>query len=107
MDDNISGSGVTNKQRVCAQHITSSGNAVFGQNGYIVKEPAPDEFFSSIVPQVIADGNKGFFLGVLLKKYTALGGILGVDLYVYNFADEGGSMKNKGGGKIDPDTEQG
>jgi hypothetical protein len=107
MDDNISGSGVTNKQRVCAQHITSNGNAVFGQNGYIVKEPAPDEFFSSIVQQVIADGNKGFFMGFLLKKNTDFGGILGVDLYVYNFADEGGSMKNKGGGKIDPDTEQG
>ncbi len=106
MDYNISGSGVTNKQRVCAQHVTSNGNAVFGQNGYIVKEPAPNEFLSCIVPQVIPDGNKGFFMGFLLKKNGDLGGLLGVDLYVYDFIDEGGTMKNKGGGKIDPDTEQ-
>ncbi len=107
MDNNVSGSGVTNKQRVCAQHVLGNGTAVFGQNGYIVREPLPGELFSCKNPQIIPDGKKGFFIGFLHEKHNFSGGTTGVDLYVYDFIDEGGTMVGKGGGKMDPDQEQG
>jgi Secretion system C-terminal sorting domain len=107
MDDNQTSTGVTNKQRVCAQHVLSNGTAVFGQNGYIIREALPDEFFSCGFQQVIADGKNGFFIGFIQEKYGSLGGTFGRDLYVYDYIDEGGTMVRKAGGKIDPDAQQG
>ena len=106
MDWNISNTGVTNKQRVCVQHMRNNGTAVFPTTGYIVADPGLTENFACGLPQLIADGNKGFFVGYIKENHHDLGGVLGRDLYVYDFIDENGVMKRMGGGKMDRDEVQ-
>ncbi len=93
-DDNGTASGSTIAHRVCVQHIKNDGSAVFAYPGYVVAASDAAHTYQYTSPQLIADGNKGFFIG-----YLKLGGYN--DLYVQCMRDEGGTMVSYGGGQMD------
>ena len=69
------------------QHVRSNGTGVFPNPGYrIVTSTAANLNFSS---QLIADGNKGFFIAYKNDQYV----------YAYDYRDENGTLKFYGGGK--------
>jgi hypothetical protein len=102
-DWNTVNTGVGGAHRVCVQHIKADGSAVFPGIGYIVAQPTTQNTDQYAAPQLIADGNNGFFIGYLQldpfsTRYT--------NLFVYCFREEAGTLKNYGGGKIDVDQVQ-
>jgi hypothetical protein len=102
-DWNTVNTGVGGAHRVCVQHIKADGSAVFPGIGYIVAQPTTQNTDQYAAPQLIADGNNGFFIGYLQldpfsTRYT--------NLFVYCFREEAGTLKTYGGGKIDVDQVQ-
>ncbi len=93
-DDDNPDAGSTVAHRVAVQHMKSDGSAVFLFPGYIVASPAADLSYQYADPQLIADGNKGFFIGYI--KFGSYN-----DMYVQCLRDEGGTMVNYGGGQMD------
>jgi len=91
LDDSVTN---TTWQRVAVQHVRSDGTVVFPGEGYIAATTPAGENYSFTHQQLIADGNKGFYLG-----YTRLN--FGQDIFAYCYRDEGGEMKNYGGGQMD------
>ncbi len=75
-------------QRACVQHVLSSGNTVF-PTGYILARATNANFV--MMPQLIADGNKGFFVSFRETLGT-------VDIVCYK--DVNGSLQYYGGGKM-------
>jgi hypothetical protein len=82
-------------ERVMVQHVLASGSRVFPDPGYIISRSAGANFPTS--PQLIADGNKGFF--VVWKNY-------GDYVYAYCYRDEGGTLQPYGGGRLNDNAIQ-
>ncbi len=78
-------------QRVMVQHIRSDGSAVFPGAGFIVFTSNTANWV--VAPQLIADGNKGFFIG------HSIGGGGYADVYVHCYKDNNGTMQYYGGGQ--------
>ncbi len=102
-DYNVVATGVNGAHRVCVQHTKSDGTNVFPGIGKILAEPDPGIFNQFGQPQLIADGNKGFFVGYMESDDGS--GLHGAyrNFYVKCFRDEAGILKYFGGGKMDPD----
>ncbi|HMH22279.1 MAG TPA: T9SS type A sorting domain-containing protein [Puia sp.] len=81
-------------QRVAVQHIRSDGTAVFPGEGFIAATTPAGQNYNFDHQQLIADGNKGFYLGFLRLEG-------GQDVYAFCYRDEGGTMKYYGGGQMD------
>jgi hypothetical protein len=77
---------------VFVQHIRSDGSRVFASDGYGLAIPAnsPQGYTQ---PQLIADGNGGFFIGYLDRSNNGYNRVM-----VYCYKDEGGALKRYGGG---------
>ena len=81
-------------QRIMVQHIDSTGKAVFGTTGYIIAQ-SKGNGFTFDQPQLIADGNKGFFISYKrLANYD-------MDVFVFCYKDNNGKLKPYGGGQMD------
>lgn len=93
-DDNITNTHVTNKHRVAVQHIRTDGTMVFPGTGYIVAEAQTGDNFQYGAPQLVADGNKGFFVGYIRAGYAVN------DMFMYCLRDEGGTIVRYGGGQM-------
>jgi len=74
-------------QRVCLQHIKSSGNPVFAGPGYIIASSTTAN--QTMAPQLIADGAGGCFVSFQMTT---------TDLHVYCYKDVNGTIQNMGGG---------
>jgi Secretion system C-terminal sorting domain len=81
-------------QRVMVQHVRNDGSVVFPGAGYLVAATPPTETWNYSRQQLIADGNKGFYIGFLQTGSSQ-------DVYAYCMRDEGGTMKIYGGGQMD------
>ncbi|MDE1193110.1 MAG: T9SS type A sorting domain-containing protein [Arachidicoccus sp.] len=81
-----------NNNDVYIQHILGNGSRVFADEGYglAVHANQPIAYYSQ--PQLIADGNGGFFIGYLSQH----GDFIDCDVFCYK--DENGSLKSYGGG---------
>lgn len=76
---------------VYVQHIKSDGSRVFANEGYpvAVHNAANQPYYA--LPQLIADGRGGFFIGYYVRNpYN--------NVYVFCYKDEGGSLIRYGGG---------
>jgi hypothetical protein len=100
-DNNQTNTGVTNKARVCVQHIRQDGSMVFPSIGYVIAEGTPTDVYQFGAPQLIADGNNGFFIGYIRSGFGT------ADVIVQCYRDENGTMKLYGGGMMDPNVTQG
>jgi hypothetical protein len=100
-DYNLVNTGVTNAQRVCAQYINASGSAAYPGIGLIVNEPIPEDLRQAVLPMLIPDGKKGFFLGFIKEDNTVR------DLYIVAYRNEGGFLIRYFTDKMDPDVHQG
>lgn len=76
-------------ERVMVQHVRNNGNVVFPDAGYIRFTSTTANLH--VAPQLIADGNKGFFIGFIHNVSQA------TNVYVDCFKDENGAMKYYGG----------
>jgi hypothetical protein len=83
-------------ERMTVQHMRSNGTAVFASPGYIVAQSGGQQYAFSH-PQLIADGNKGFFIAYK-QSYDYV--------HVYCYRDENGSMKLYGGGRVNENAIQ-
>jgi hypothetical protein len=78
-------------ERVMVQHMLANGNTVFPGSGYIISRSGGANYPTT--PQLIADGNKGFFVA---WKNTA-----GNDyVYAYCYRDVAGTLQSFGGGRL-------
>lgn len=76
------------------QHIRSNGTGVFPNSGYrMATSNIANLNFAS---QLIADGNKGFFIAYKSSQYV----------YAYDYREENGTMKFYGGGKTNENAIQ-
>lgn len=99
-DFNMAITGVNGASRVCVQHTKSDGTNVFPGIGKILAEPEPGRNYQFKTPQLIADGNKGFYVGYIEADNLE---VIFRNLYVKCFREEAGILKYFGGGKMDPD----
>ncbi len=88
--------GSYNYSRVSVQHVRNDGTRVFADEGYVVANPQANPDVQYTRPQLIADGNKGFFIG-----FNRVGGFGVIDLMVYCMREENGVLKHYGGGQMD------
>jgi hypothetical protein len=93
-DDSTSASYLA---RMMVQHIRSNGTRVFPDPGYIIAK-APGQSYNYYWPQLVPDGNKGFFIAYR-ETVTE-------HLHVYCYRDENGIMKFYGGGKVNENAYQ-
>jgi len=77
---------------VYVQHIKSDGSRVFADDGYPL---AVASNISYTQPQLIADGNGGFFIGYLDAGSSGYKRVM-----AYCYKDEGGTLKSYGGGAM-------
>jgi len=77
---------------VCVQHIKNDGTRVFADDGYPL---AVSSSVSYTEPQLIADGNGGFFIGYLDRGDNGYNHVM-----AYCYKDEGGTLKRYGGGPM-------
>ncbi len=85
---------VSSYSRVSVQHVLSTGTPVFGDIGFVVGDPIKVTGKNYVSPQLIADGLNGFFIGygeILSQQSNML-------VYVYDYKDENGTLKQNGGG---------
>jgi hypothetical protein len=80
-------------ERLTVQHIRSDGAKVFPGAGAILF--TSDQANQNLAPQLIADGNGGFFISHLRGGYGTM------DLYAYCYKDINGILKYYGGGLMD------
>ena len=84
-------------ERATVQHVRSNGTGVFASPGYFIAQSSVANLaFSS---QLIADGNKGFFISYLYSYGNDY-------LYVYDYKDVNGRMKFYGGGRVNENAIQ-
>ena len=76
-------------ERVMVQRMLANGNTVFPGAGYIISQSGGANF--NTTPQLIADGNKGFFVA---WKNT------GDYVYAYCYRHEGGTLRSYGGARL-------
>ncbi|MEO7120036.1 MAG: T9SS type A sorting domain-containing protein [Ginsengibacter sp.] len=79
-------------ERLTVQHIRNDGGTVFPGVGSILF--TSDQANQNLAPQLIADGNGGFFISHLHAGYGTM------DLYVYCYKDINGTLKSYGGGLV-------
>lgn len=79
-----------NKNKICIQHVKSDGTLVFGSSGFTVSGSTSSFYYTK--PQLIADGNGGFFVSYLFNES---GG--NQKLYVFCYKDINGTLKYYGG----------
>ncbi len=92
-DQNVASHSTVN-HRVMVQHVLSNGSKVF-DSGYVIAQPVSGSDINYGAPQLIADGNKGFFVGFIRSDQYG-----DDDLYVFCYRDEGGKMRYYGGGQM-------
>ena len=80
---------------VYLQHIRSDGSRVFANEGHPLAVPSANSLRYT-QPQLIADGNGGFFIGYLRSNSSFNGTV--AQTMVYCYKDEGGVLKSRGGG---------
>lgn len=80
----------TNKNKICVQHVKADGSLVFGYSGFTVSGGSSSFYYTK--PQLIADGNGGFFVSYLFNDN---GG--NQKLHVYCYKDINGTLKYYGG----------
>ncbi len=102
-DYNITATGMNGTHRVCVQHTKDDGSNVFPGIGKILAEPEPGRNNQFEEPELIADGNKGFFVGYIEADNQD---VSFRNFYVRCFKEEAGILKYYGGGRIDPDKMQ-
>jgi hypothetical protein len=102
-DFNLVNTGVNGAHRVCVQHTKADGTNVFSNLGYIVNQPTASLPSQYIAPQLIADGNKGFYIAYLETDNASA---FFFNLRVFCYREEGGLLKYYGGQQIDPDVMQ-
>ncbi|MFT3935985.1 MAG: T9SS type A sorting domain-containing protein [Chitinophagaceae bacterium] len=90
-------------QRACVQHMLSNGNTVFSGAGYIISSNGTGAGNNDISPQLIADGNGGFFYSFIGAAPT-VGTPARVMLYCYK--DAGGTLQSYGGGQMNENAIQ-
>lgn len=100
-DYNVANTGITDAQRVCAQYINASGSAAYPGIGLVVAEPIAGDTRQAVLPMLIPDGKKGFFLSFILEDNAVR------DLYVTAYRQESGSLIRYFTDKMDPDVHQG
>lgn len=76
---------------VYVQHIKSDGSCAFANEGYpLAVHTASNQPYYAL-PQLVADGKGGFFIGYYVRNpYNKV--------YVFCYKDEGGTLKSYGGG---------
>jgi hypothetical protein len=79
-------------ERLTVQHVRNVGTTVFPGVGSILF--TSDQANQDLAPQLIADGNGGFFISHLHAGYGTM------DLYVYCYKDINGTIKSYGGGLV-------
>ncbi|RYY59220.1 MAG: T9SS type A sorting domain-containing protein [Chitinophagaceae bacterium] len=80
---------------VFVQHVRSNGTHVFASDGYGLAIPTVStQRYDQ--PQLIGDGNGGFFIGYKSSSTSFNGNVSVVTVYCYK--DEAGVLKNYGGG---------
>lgn len=79
-------------ERLTVQHIRNDGTTVFPGVGSILF--TSDQANQNLAPQLIADGNGGFFISHLHAGYGTM------DLFVYCYKDINGTLQSYGGGKV-------
>lgn len=82
-------------QRVCVQHIHSDGSRVFPGAGNIIASSTVANF--NVSPQLIPDGNKGFFLSFMRTAAS---------VFIYGYKDVNGTLQNYGGGMMNENALQ-
>ncbi len=80
---------------VFVQHVRSDGSRAFAPDGYGLAIPTVSSTRYT-QPQLIADGNGGFFIGYMTTNTSFYGSVAVVTVYCYK--DEGGVLKFYGGG---------
>jgi hypothetical protein len=75
----------SNNYGVAAQHLHADGTQVFGDGGFNIAAPGSDQYGN---PQMVPDSKGGFFIA-----YTNF-----TDVYTYCYKDDGGTLKQYGGG---------
>jgi len=84
-------------ERVMVQHMLSNGSAVFPNAGYIISRSGAANWQTT--PQLIADGNKGFFVVWKIASGNEY-------VYAYCYKDVGGTMQSYGGGRLNDNAIQ-
>ncbi|HEY5368343.1 MAG TPA: T9SS type A sorting domain-containing protein [Hanamia sp.] len=79
-------------ERLTVQHIRNDGTTVFPGIGSVLF--TSDQANQHLAPQLIPDGNAGFFISHLHAGYGTM------DLYVYCYKDINGTLKSYGGGLV-------
>lgn len=79
---------------VFIQHVRSDGSRVFASDGYGLAIPTSSTQ-GYTQPQLIADGNGGFFIGYLDRGNNGYNRVM-----AYCYKDEGGTLKRYGGGAM-------
>ncbi|HVZ98155.1 MAG TPA: T9SS type A sorting domain-containing protein [Chitinophagaceae bacterium] len=90
-------------QRVCVQHYKSDGSTVFGGAGAIIFSSVAGN--AGVHPQLIADGNGGFFLSYI-ESINGYNSSSPDNLYVYCYKDVNGTLVNYGGGQVNENAVQ-
>ena len=79
-------------RRLTVQHMRNDGTGVFsGAGALLYTSDRPNQV---LAPQLIADGNGGFFVSHLREGYGT------IDLYVFCYKDINGKLKSYGGGFV-------
>ncbi|MFT3683078.1 MAG: hypothetical protein QM791_22655 [Ferruginibacter sp.] len=84
--------------RITVQHVRSDGTRVFPEPGRIIAQSGGSTLYDYTMPQLIADGNKGFFIGYRQTYYELV--------HVACFRDEGGKLVYYGGSKMNENAYQ-
>ena len=80
-------------ERLSVQHVRNDATKVFAGAGSILI--TSDQANQHLAPQLIADGNNGFFVGYLKEGYGTM------DLFIYCYKEINGILKKYGGGLMD------
>ncbi|MBO9562323.1 MAG: T9SS type A sorting domain-containing protein [Niastella sp.] len=97
-DANMVNTHVTNKARVCIQHVRGNGTKVFADTGRVIAQGTLNDSYQFVAPQLIPDGNKGFFIGYIRIGFATR------DVFVNCYRTEGNDLRFYGGQKFDPDV---
>ncbi len=87
-------------ERMAVQHVLNNGSAVFSGPGFIVAQTPPGQSSTFAWPQLIADGNKGFFIAYKSSS-------IGMDyINVYCYKDVNGIIQSFGGARCNENAIQ-
>lgn len=88
-------------ERACLQHVKSNGTTVFGSPGDIISSSTTPNL--AISPQLIADGNGGFFY-----SFIGAAAVVGtpIRVFIYCYKDVNGTLQNYGGGQMNENAVQ-